>query len=645
MTRSAHSLTGKPEQYELSTGGKKAWLTYSYEFGTQRLHSSRTDREEVAGVDRAATYGYDPAGNITMISDVSRDGTDTQCFAYDYLRRMSEAWSQGTPSCAGTPAAGVVGGVAPYWQSFTYDPTGNRTKEVQHGVGGVADTIRSYTYPAPGAPRPHALSSLTQTGGAGARSDTYTYDDIGNTLSRNDQSLEWDVEGRLSKTTEGGKATSYVYDADGNRLIRRDPAGATLYLPGMELRLDNVTAKVEATRYYVHDTVTVAVRTPKGVTFLAADQNGTGELAIDAATQQLSQRRFTPFGQRRGTSVGTWPGERGFVGGTDDPTGLTHLGAREYDPATGRFISVDPIIDSQDPQQMNAYAYANNNPVTFTDPDGKIFHGPFHPPFPPGGGSVGDWIDRAGGGSSGGSGHHGGNGRRSNPAGGVSSFAKKSVSTFCGLGMPLQNFCQNAVEGVDPRKFDGLSWLLLGLGAAADGFDSRAGRSAAIALRNYDRIRKTGSALILTNRNRWLNRGARLWYNGDANRALYRGIKWGRRLSKAGKFLGVVGYGLEFGVTAYEQYEEDEGSGLTKGERVGRATLRGGTVATSAALGAGAGVGLCLPGTVVIAAACGAAGGYVGGLLGGLAADTVIKTYDKVKSGWSKVKKGWNKIF
>ncbi|MEU6788434.1 RHS repeat-associated core domain-containing protein [Nonomuraea angiospora] len=641
VTRSTHSLTGKPEQYELSTGGKKAWLTYSYEFGTQRLHSSRTDREEVAGVDRAATYGYDPAGNITMISDVSRDGTDTQCFAHDYLRRMTEAWTQGTPSCAATPAVGVVGGVAPYWQSFTYDPTGNRTKEVQHGVGGVADTIRSYTYPAPGAPRPHALSSLTQTGGAGARSDTYTYDDIGNTLSRHDQSLEWDVEGRLSKTTEGGKATSYVYDADGNRLIRRDPAGATLYLPGMELRLDNITAKVEATRYYVHDTVTVAVRTPKGVTFLAADQNGTGELAIDAATQQLSQRRFTPFGQRRGTSVGTWPGERGFVGGTDDPTGLTHLGAREYDPATGRFISVDPIIDSQDPQQMNGYAYAGNSPVTFTDPDGKFYF----PPVIPGGGIIGEIVGSILDKKSGSRGHHGGNGHRSNPARGVYSVAKASVGAVCGLGMPLQNFCQNAVEGVDPRKFDGLSWLLLGLGAAADGFDSRAGRSAIIGLRNYDRIRKTGSALILTNRNRWLNRGARLWYNGDANRALSRGIKWGRRLSKAGKFLGVVGYGLEFGVTAYEQYEEDEGSGLTKGERVGRATLRGGTVATSAALGAGAGVGLCLPGTVVIAAACGAAGGYVGGLLGGLAADTVIKTYDKVKSGWSKVKKGWNKIF
>ena len=53
-----------------------------------------------------------------------------------------------------------------------------------------------------------------------------------------------------------------------------------------------------------------------------------------------------------------WPGERGFVGGTDDPSGLTHLGAREYDSALGVFISVDPVMDLANPKQMHAYTYA-----------------------------------------------------------------------------------------------------------------------------------------------------------------------------------------------------------------------------------------------------------------------------------------------
>ncbi|TDC06140.1 hypothetical protein E1265_34955, partial [Streptomyces sp. 8K308] len=64
------------------------------------------------------------------------------------------------------------------------------------------------------------------------------------------------------------------------------------------------------------------------------------------------------------------PGTRGFVGGITDNTGLTHLQAREYDPALGRFISLDPLMDLTDPQQLHGYTYANNNPTTYTDPTG-----------------------------------------------------------------------------------------------------------------------------------------------------------------------------------------------------------------------------------------------------------------------------------
>ncbi len=58
------------------------------------------------------------------------------------------------------------------------------------------------------------------------------------------------------------------------------------------------------------------------------------------------------------------------VGIDDTTTGLTHIGAREYDQKTGRFLSADPIIDFADPLQMNGYAYSNNSPVTRSDPTG-----------------------------------------------------------------------------------------------------------------------------------------------------------------------------------------------------------------------------------------------------------------------------------
>src|SRR5207244_2167950 len=66
-----------------------------------------------------------------------------------------------------------------------------------------------------------------------------------------------------------------------------------------------------------------------------------------------------------------WPDNHGFINGYQDTTGLVHLGARDYDPAIGRFATVDPILDLAAPQQWNGYAYSDNNPIDFTDPTGE----------------------------------------------------------------------------------------------------------------------------------------------------------------------------------------------------------------------------------------------------------------------------------
>jgi RHS repeat-associated protein len=107
--------------------------------------------------------------------------------------------------------------------------------------------------------------------------------------------------------------------------------------------------------------------------WLSSDQHGTAQHTINALSQSVSTRRTLPFGEVRG-GAGTWPArlDKGFVGGTLDNTGLTHIGAREYDPAIGRFVSVDPVMDTSDPQQWNGYAYANNSPVTYSDPTGLM---------------------------------------------------------------------------------------------------------------------------------------------------------------------------------------------------------------------------------------------------------------------------------
>lgn len=386
-----YTLTGKPLTYRIVGSGKPTQVTNTYEWGTQRLSNSRVDRQDIAGVDQSATYGYDPAGNVTSLSDVSRSGTDTQCFTYDHLRRLTEAWSQDEKTCADKPAGNLIAGPAPYWQSYGYDTAGNRTTLTQHDPTGDTpkDTKTTYTYPKPGTPQPHTLTSLDTSGPTGTSTSAYGYDNTGNTTTRtlhgDKQTLTWDVEGHLAKVTEpagdnGSKTTSYVYDADGKRLITHTDTKTTLTLGDhTEVTLDKGANTPKATRYIPLGSGNQAVLTDDGTyTLTLADHHGTGQLAIRTTDQTLTQRRSLPFGGPRGTKPSSWPGSKGYVGGTDDTadTGLTHLGAREYDPDTGRFLTVDPVMDPADPQQINGYTYSNNNPLTFSDPTGQLFADP-----------------------------------------------------------------------------------------------------------------------------------------------------------------------------------------------------------------------------------------------------------------------------
>ncbi|WP_457029317.1 polymorphic toxin-type HINT domain-containing protein [Kitasatospora sp. P5_F3] len=166
--------------------------------------------------------------------------------------------------------------------------------------------------------------------------------------------------------------TTYLYDAGGNQLIRRDPGKTTITLGGDELVYDTV-AKTPPTgvRYYQIPGGTSLVRQGGKSTYQITDHHGTGTISLDATTLAESRRLTDPFGSPRGTQPTGWAGDHGFVGGTkDDATGLTNLGAREYQPLTGRFLNPDPLLDTANPQQWNGYAYSNNDPVNLSDPTG-----------------------------------------------------------------------------------------------------------------------------------------------------------------------------------------------------------------------------------------------------------------------------------
>ncbi|MFC5290282.1 RHS repeat-associated core domain-containing protein [Actinokineospora guangxiensis] len=380
LSNTTYGRYGEVLRHQLGGPGKQIYNSYKYEEGTRRLTQVDTDRDVAPTHLETRTWDYDPYGNITSITSQEPGVVaDTQCFRLDYLKRMTDAWTA-TDNCAAEPstgAGGTVGGPQPYWRSYEFDKVGNRTTEIHHDPSGdpAKNVTNTYAYPAAGQPQSDTLRSVTRTGPDGARQDTFGYDDAGNTTQRNvagvEQTLEWDAEGHLSKVTKGSSVTEFLYDASGDRLIRREPGATTLYLGGSEYRLDTATATVRGTRYIDAGGAT-AVRTADGkVNYVLADHHGTGDRAIDGSTLAATRRSSMPFGETRGITPAVWPGSKGFIGGVEDKsTGLTHLGAREYDPELGRFISADPIVDLRDAQQMNGYAYGHNNPVSRSDPSG-----------------------------------------------------------------------------------------------------------------------------------------------------------------------------------------------------------------------------------------------------------------------------------
>jgi RHS repeat-associated protein len=389
-----YSEYGQPLQYTMTASGGHVWITDKYDDQTHALTNVQTTDSNSSTVVDDLSYAFSGngvskgAGLVTSTTDKQNETvTDTQCYAYDYATRLAGAWTA-TDNCANTPSASTVGGPNPYWQSWTYDAAGDRASQVDHDVNGdpTKDTRTVYNYPTLGSSsdQPHTLASTSSSGpNAAANTASYTYDAAGNTTSihggaTGDQSLTWNDQGKLATDTTATGGSSYVYDASGNLIVRRDPGKTTIFVGDEQLVLDTTNNGVSASRYYSVAGATVAVRTTLNTNpqILVPDRQGTDQLTIDASSYSVTRRQFTPFGGTRGTAPSNWPGDKGYVGGTPDPTTqLENLGAREYNPANGRFLSIDPVFEDNSPNQMGGYDYAGNNPVTGSDPSGLYCDG------------------------------------------------------------------------------------------------------------------------------------------------------------------------------------------------------------------------------------------------------------------------------
>jgi RHS repeat-associated protein len=83
------------------------------------------------------------------------------------------------------------------------------------------------------------------------------------------------------------------------------------------------------------------------------------------------QKSYTYDVYGKPTATGTLANEFDFAGQETDPsTGLQYLRARYMDPATGRFVSREPMAASPG-WTGHAYGYGHGNPARMVDPTGQ----------------------------------------------------------------------------------------------------------------------------------------------------------------------------------------------------------------------------------------------------------------------------------
>jgi NAD(P)-dependent dehydrogenase (short-subunit alcohol dehydrogenase family) len=233
-----------------------------------------------------------------------------ESYAYDYLQRLTAAWSQASAACpSAAPGASGLAGPAPYQEALTYNTDGTANGSTSGTTGNITGTTlitgtgtsatttaASYTYPSPGSAQPHAAAASTAINGGTPVTATLSWTSpgqlSGSTGGTTATWYNWNGTGalpdQLFSAGTGSTTTRYRYDADGNLLVVQDGSTSTLYLPGEELTASGST--VTATRYYTADGQVIAARTATDVYWLLPDPQGTTTTLVDTSTQDLASR-------------------------------------------------------------------------------------------------------------------------------------------------------------------------------------------------------------------------------------------------------------------------------------------------------------------------------------------------------------------
>jgi large repetitive protein len=301
------------------TGGNARTLHYD---NLHRLTSDTLTTPSGATV-ASITYGYDLNGNETSKTTTGFASSAANTYSYDLANRLT-SWTAGSATTL-----------------YAYDNSGNR---IQAGSQTYTYNARNQLLTAAGANVTYTARGTLVSIGA----STSTSDAFGQTIKQDNQVYAYDALGRA--VTDGARALAYsglgnTVAADGTATYSRDPAGAL-----------------------------VGVKTG-GTGVLAWTDQHTDVVANFAATGTTltGSTMYEPFG-KVGAST-TASGNLGYQSGwTEAATSRVNMAARWYNTATGQFDNRDNVANDPVPNPVAAdnYVYADDNPLTMTDPTGHF---------------------------------------------------------------------------------------------------------------------------------------------------------------------------------------------------------------------------------------------------------------------------------
>jgi RHS repeat-associated protein len=419
---------GRQRTYAYDARGRLQQITYPSGSGTATYtYDAASNVTQIAySGGPTLNFTYDDAGRLLTANDItltydargditnSQDGSASFGATYDNGRRLKTVTYDGQATVTYTYDARnlltrVEDNRASAWMNFAYDNDGQLTGITRSNSVGTTYTYdnagrvtriqdgaladQQYTLNAEGEPTQVVrtlpldpapvgqVANLSYDDAAQISSAGYTYDARGRQTAAPGKTFGYDGASRLTSVTASGSTASFTYNGLDDLCTRTVGGSTTTFYHNYAVGLNPIVAEKEGASYK-----RIYVYTPGGallysidpatnqVRFYHFDRLGSTLFLSDGAGAVSDAYAYDPYGNvlgRTGTSDQpfTYVGQYGV---RSEPVGnLYDMRARTYDPLTAHFLTRDPVWPLlSDPEGLNPYQYAYQNPLSYVDPEG-----------------------------------------------------------------------------------------------------------------------------------------------------------------------------------------------------------------------------------------------------------------------------------